>query len=52
LNCGSFFLLMFLAVFVLQCSTVGSDMSALCVCQLCIVNCINFSTDTKDMFLR
>jgi len=52
LNCGSFCLLLFLAVFVLQYSTVGSDTSALCVRQLCTVNCTNFSTGTKDMFLR
>lgn len=52
LNCGSFCLLLFLAVFVLQYSTAGSDTSALCVRQLCTVNCTNFSTGMKDMFLR
>jgi len=52
LNCGSFCLLLFLAVFILQYSSVGSDTSALCVCQLCTENCTNFSTGTKHMFLR
>lgn len=52
LNCGSFCLLLFLVVFLLQYSTVGSDTSALCVRQLCTVNCANFSTGTKDTFLR
>lgn len=52
LNCGSFCLLLLLAAFVLQCSTVGSDTSALCVGQVCTMNCTDFSTGMKDMFLR